>query len=794
MRSVLTLAALVSLASLAALAPAAPVQDDGPRILPPVEVWPPRPIPRRPLPLVLESLRVKIAIANATATTELEQAFRNRNPFPVEDVYVWPLPDEAVVSQLELWVDGKPQQAELLDKDKARGIYEDIVRRRQDPALLEWIDKRCVKVSVFPVPANGESRVRIRYANAVPASAGTFEYTLPLRLSSVAPGGLASFVLEGTLEATQPLSAIHSPTHPLDVRHEGSVARFSMEQSGVRAERDLQLLYSPTKREFGALPLAHRKPGEDGFFSITLAPRFDLSPAQIQAKDVVFVLDTSGSMAGEKMEQARRALEQCVGRLRPEDRFSLVRFSTEAEAFRTGLLAPTAENLAAAREWIAKLEARGGTNIDEALAMALRTERAEGRLCMVFFLTDGLPTVGEVAPEKILARAKEASGGKLRVFTFGVGFDVNTKLLDALSETTRGDREYVRPEEDVEIKVSSLFDKVASPVLTDVKVALDGADAYDVYPRELPDVFRGSQLLVAGRYRGQGMKTLRLTGNLGSERREWTWEVDLPGALARNDALRPLWASRKVGFLLDQIRIHGSNAELVEEVKRLGREFAIVTPYTSFLVVEEGARLSQARGLAPVGGGAVRFRRAQGEDDSEALRRLGYVGDDVLDVTGANGRAVTERLDELERDVAADARDRLADLPATASGEGAVEASKEAKAQTAAPSAPATSGMRPGNWLGAPGASVFATLEGRKAFSKTSEIFVRTVGTKVFHFVGSTWVDAAFQESDRGKLVKIEFLSDQYFDLLRREPDLARFLALGSRLVVAWKGVVYEIG
>lgn len=718
--------------------------------------------PQTPPPargLLLDSLKATIRITDTTATTEIEQVFLNRSQQPSEEVYLWPIPEGASVTDFQLWIDGKSQKAELLDKDRARGVYEDIVRSKRDPGLLEWAGLGCVRCSVFPVPPMGEGRVKLKYTNTVSSTANLFEYTLPTRLAAIAPSGIRSFVIDGTLESQRPLSGIYSPTHSLDVRQTGpGGARFSFESSGVEREKDFILNYLIPESEFGALFLAHRSPGADGFFTLNLAPRFDLAPAMVQPKDVIFVCDTSGSMEGAKIAQAKKALDQCIGRLAANDRFSLIKFSTEVDAFRPDLADVTKENLDAAREWVRKIEARGGTNIDDAISAALKVKKTAGRLTMIFFMTDGLPTVGIRDIPQLLKRVNANNTDGLRIFTFGVGYDVNTQLLDAIAKNTRADREYVRPEEDVELKVSALFDKVASPVLSNVSIRAEGAQWSDVFPRELPDVFRGSQILVTGRYRGQGPQKLILSGKLGSAEREWTYNINFPAVEERHDSIPALWATRKVGYLMDEIRLHGDSRELVEEIKRLAKEYNIITPYTSFLVVEENRRLSRARGE----------REASGDDLA---------------------------LSDLE---SSDSKRKLEDLAKSSTGREAVENSKDAGGLAGATSNnPGASGPRSPGGPATPSAGGARAAQGdwgdRDNATEATKRISRNVGSRVFQNINNVWVDSSFTEKDRANIVNIIFLSEEYFKLLRNDASLAQCFALGSRLLVKSKGAFYEI-
>lgn len=717
--------------------------------------------------LSLEQLHIRIQIAGPTAMTEVEQVFRNRSSAPSEEIYIWPIPEGASVSDFQLWIDGKAQQAEILDKNKARGVYENIVRSKRDPALLEWAGFACVRCSVFPVPANGEGRVKLKYIHSAAATANIYEYVMPMRTAAIAPEGIRSMTIQGTIDSPAGLASIYSPTHALDIRQTGDrSAKFSYEGNHVARDKDFILTFAAPDRDFGALLLAHRSPGADGYFSLTLNPRFDLAPGTVLPKNIIFVVDTSGSMNGAKLAQAQAALLQCVAGLNKEDQFALFRFSTDVETMSGGFLENNPANIQNARQWIQSLAARGGTNIDEALSAAMKLAKSTNRMSMIFFLTDGLPTVGEADTSRIAARVRADLEQQIRIFTFGVGFDVNTQLLDEISKVSRGAREYVRPEENVELKVASLFEKVSNPVLSNVSISCEGAAFFDVYPRQIPDLFKGSQLLLTGRFRGEGPRDLLLRGRFGNASREFTFKINLPAVEEKYDSLGPLWAMRKVGFLLDEIRLRGANPELVDEVRRLGKEHNIVTPYTSFLVVEESRRLASARGVPQSEG-----RHADG-DGSELYDR-------------ENADAVRDRLSELKEKV---------------SGEEAVENSKAADDLSRAKSPGGLSGPKPpsaggrdtgsGVWGGGRSGAPNSSKDNVEALAAR---YTRSTGGRVFRMIQNTWIDSTFTENDRAKIIKVKFLSKEYFDLLAADASLNACFSLGTRIVVKSQGVFYEI-
>ena len=325
---------------------------------------------------------------------------------------------------------------------------------------------------------------------------------------------------------------------------------------------------------------------------LLVSPRAELSKTQQIPRDMVFVLDTSGSMRGKRMTQARSALKYCLENLTPSDRFGLMNFATTVNKYTEALLPATKENLAAARKWVEALEATGGTAIDDAMAaaLAMRTNDETRPFTIVFF-TDGRPTIGETNSEKILGNVSKKNTANTRIFTFGVGDDVNATMLDAMAENSRAISTFVRETEDIEAKTTGLYAKISNPVLSNLTLAVNGdVKLNEVYPPKLPDLFHGTQLVVLGRYNGKGGKTtVTLTGMVGKDKKEFTYEVNFPEQTAEEKPfVEDLWARRKVGYMLDQIRTNGEKKELVDEVVALAKRYGITTPYTSYLVVPDG--------------------------------------------------------------------------------------------------------------------------------------------------------------------------------------------------------------
>ncbi len=726
----------------------------------------PRHPPRRPeirtIPLAVKYHRVKVTIRDQVARTEIDQVFVNPNPYALEGTYIFPLPEEASISGFSMFIDGKEVPGELLEKEKARKIYRDIVRSLRDPALLEYAGRRMFRASIFPIPARGEKRVKLAYEEVCPADGGLVRYRYPLNTEKFSSRPLQDVSVVVDIRGEKPIKNITCPTHPVEVVMKGDTeARVGYEAKNVTPDRDFILYYSLSAEEFALNFLTHRpKPEEDGYFMLLLSP--GAGKAKVMEKDVCFVFDKSGSMQGAKIKQARAALRFCVQSLNPGDRFNLIPFATTAEPFSDTLVPATEANVAKAVEYVADIRAAGGTAIDEALTRALSLAPSGDRPYMIVFLTDGLPTIGETAEPAILAHVKAKNRGNVRLFVFGVGNDVNTHLLDKLAGQNHGARTYVAESEDIEIKVSSFFAKVSHPVLSDLALSFPGLRVTDVYPRMLPDLFRGSQLVVVGRYSGSGARALKLTGRVAGETRTIAHDVVFPEKTDRNPFLPRLWAIRKIGFLLDEIRLHGEKKELRDEVVRLARLHGVVTPYTSFLVLEDTRRNRALSRTEP-------RRRAR---DKRLGELLGLAGGRGGDGSGAPPSADAPAAPGGAFGLPEEDEESLAEGLRRATGKKAVDASKEA--------------AKLKGEMGDAGFHAFIPDLGREA----KKGVMRLVSGVAFYRYGNVWVQAGLPEKAERKVV--ELFSDDYFALLDEQEKAGPFLALG-KVIFSLDGVIYIV-
>jgi len=747
-------------------------------------------------PLEVTYHKVTCEIHDQLATTSVDQEFYNPNGTRLEGDYIFPIPADARIDKFAMDIDGKTVEAELLSADKARGIYEDIVRQMKDPALLEYAGRAMFKVHVFPIEPNGKKRIQIKYTELLKQDNGLLDYHYTLNTEKYSSRPLQNVSIKVTVSATDAITTLYSPTHEVEIKREGDhSAVVGYEASNVRPDEDFHLFIGRKTTPVGVSLLTYRPdPEKEGYFVLLAAPtvKADAKGGGGMSKDVVFVMDTSGSMSGKKIEQARGALKFCIDTLNEGDRFDVVRFSTEAESLFGGLTDASAENRKKATDFAAGLQAGGGTAIDDAMKAALeeRSEKADGRMFMVVFMTDGEPTVGETDLDVILRHVKdESKGATARVFSFGVGNDVNTKLLDQLAEQTRGYSQYVLPEENLEVAMSNFWGKVQDPVLAELKVEA-GSDMHlaKMYPHDLPDLFKGDQLVAFGTYTGSGKTAVTLSGMVNGERQAFAEDVTFADKTDdSNDWIAKLWATRRIGYLLDDMRLHGENAEVKGEIVELARQWGVVTPYTAMLIMEDEKR----RGV-PV---AVQSLREMSMDKTAvAASDAGMVSLRSENYTG--GGAVKDSLNT----------GGYRQVASLAAAQGAAE-QKEARSQfdgqngsameksDAAPTSEEAKALNLGTatangWqTAAPGET---GAMGYRIVSNYAQQ-ARVVNDRAFFLNGNQWTDATVQEKQVANHVKIVFNSDAYFELMKAHPETAQYLALGNNVTLAVGDVVYDV-
>jgi len=763
-----------------------PAQPD--RLLPPPEPVP-RSFPRpRPLPpgcvLEMTDHRVEARIKDQFAVTEIAQEFRNPTNLRLEGTFLFPVPKGAQLRKFTMEIDGKPVQAELLAAEKARGIYEDIVRRQRDPALLEFLERDLYKVRIFPIEPRSTRKVTLSYEQLLTSDSGLVRFAYPLSVAKFSAKPIEKVSLKIALEAGRPLKSIYSPTHEVEITRPGERrATVGYETSGPGETSDFELFFSREDEGVGMSLLTYRaNEQEDGYFMLLASPGLVADKGKVLPKDVVFVIDVSGSMAGGKLDQAKKALHFCVENLNEGDRFEIVRFATDVEPLFKEITAASTANRERARSFISALKPLGGTAIHDALTASLALRPKSGdRPFLLIFLTDGLPTVGETNIDRIVAGATGGGNSSARIFCFGIGTDVNTHLLDRITEATRAASQYVLPTEDLEVKVSSFFAKIKDPALTRPELKLPAAAGVTrLYPHPLPDLFSGEQLVVVGRYAGPAKGAAQLNGQAGSEAKAFAEDVEFAQRAEEHDFIPRLWATRRIGWLLDEIRLRGESKELKDEVATLAREHGIVTPYTAWLIVED----EQRRGVRPE---MQTLRETSANRDAlkysqENYRDLGRVQTGVdATLSSRYGGAAKSAQRAAPASRAPDAAKQDERFQARYGNTGAPQANGAAAVATpVSPSVALPSPTRP--------AQNAEQLTPSQIAQQT-----QTVGGKTFYQNGAQWIDADLQKHASARRVKISFGSSDYFALIQRSPAVAKWTALGTEVQFVFEGVIYEI-
>lgn len=692
--------------------------------------------PDRPQ-IVRTASNVRVELRDRVLRYEVEERFLNRGGTIGEADYIFPLPKGAAFRDLKLSIDGQLVAGETMSATEARRIYEDIVRRQKDPALVEWMGHGMLRTRIFPIQAGEERRVVVRFESVAEreGDAVRVDYFRGTRTNVAAierpasagdMGGQTRFTL--TYRAGGELGEAYSPTHELDVTRDDAQRRVAIRSGGP----DVTVLVS-LRRSLAAsvATLTHATRDEEGYALITVSPPSDLAANRLP-RDLTFVLDASGSMSGRKMDQAKAAGRALLRTLSDRDRFRIIDFSTDVRSFRDGYTAATDENIRAAIRYLDNVDASGSTNISGALEEALqrtddgfgRQQSASDRMPIVLFMTDGAATVGERDPARIAAMAGR-SRGDMRIFTYGLGADLNIGLVEQLAVEGRGTATFLRPEENVERSVELLATRLRAPILTDVRIRVEGNVRLSrLYPSGPQDVFAGQDLVLLARYDGSGPANVVVTGRSGGREVRWSNERNFAREERENAFVPRLWATQRIGWLAAEKRRNGGNSEIDDEIRRLGERFGIPTEFTSYLVLEPGM----------VAGNRPEALRRARTGDASATSSVGGAG-----VSAAAPQAVFEQ-------------------------------ARTSSAQRQAKSIAAADMMSD---------QAMAAADMKRA------------GAKVFIKDGETWTDLATKAD--AKVYKVKAYSRTYFTLLEKLPQLRESFAVGEKVKVAGKSVAIEI-
>ena len=543
-------------------------------------------------------IAVHANITGQLAEVSVTQTIHNPGNRNMEVEIFFPLPNQGVVQNFVLMVDGQEIPGKLLDKNEARSIYEGIVRRKRDPALMEYVGYGLYKTRVFPIGVGQRRKITVSYSQLCSRRMDMVSFAYPFGTQKFSARALESVSMTVNLKTDNDLKNIYSPSHDVQVKRLGERAAIvKWQEAFLVPKNDFVLSFSEGGNDLGASLISYKPSAqEDGYFMLLASPANKQVKTKAVPKTVIFVLDRSGSMAGKKLEQSKSALEFVLQNLNEGDLFNIIAYDDRIQNYKPELQRYSKDSRNEALQFVNSIQSGGGTNINDALKGAMEIAGQPGRPAYVLFLTDGLPTAGETTEKRIADNIKLANTGKARLFAFGVGYDVNARLLDRLSGNGGGISEYVKPEENIEAKVASFYNSISSPAITGLTVNMTNTDFHSTYPRQLPDIFHGGQLVWVGRYSKAGKTTITIKGKAGDSEKV----LEIPAELASHNRgsqhayLEKLWATRRVGALIDQIDLNGENQELVSELVRISKKYGILTPYTSFLAREDLAANEEA--------------------------------------------------------------------------------------------------------------------------------------------------------------------------------------------------------
>ena len=748
---------------------------------PPRPPHPPFPRPPRPihrfLPLELRKNNVSVKIKNQVAHTTVEQTFYNPSRQRVEGTYMFPIPKDAKIEKFEMEVNGKMTEAELLDAKKAKQIYEKIVRESRDPALMEYSDHGMFKIRIFPIEPGKEKNIKIKYTEILKRDGRITSYHYAMRAEKFLSVPVKNVSVKVTIESDKELKSIYSPSHQINVNRKGKKrAVIGYEEENLIPDTNFELLLATDLHEespigFDFLTHNENESGQ-GYYAMLLSPGSWENKEAIP-KDIVFAIDTSGSMRVKKLDQAKAALEFCIDQLNPEDRFDIIRYSTETETLFNKLRTAKEQQTKEAKEFVKGLKAGGGTAIEEALVLAIETISKQGneksiRPRQIIFITDGRPTIGETRTHKIidrLVKKRQKIKGNMRIFSFGIGTDINTKLLDLISQETKASTEYVLPEENIEHKVSRFYEKVSQPVMANISIKTEGnVRLNEQHPNDLPDLFKGDQLVIFGRYKTKKKETDRnirfeLDGNIAGKKVNLKFETKIEKK-SKNSFIPKLWATRRVGYLLEEIRLHGENKELKDEVVSLSRNWGIVTPYTSYLIIED----EESRGI-PVA------QQSMGN-------RLGFskLNSDSANTIKSKATPSSKDQNWFQRDLEKESFRRLSKND---SGSGAVAAARASEQLKQANQSKAFK-------------SAYKEAQYGNQISFEQQA-TRTIAGKTFFQNEESWIDSLVPEQKDRTAKRLEFGSKEYFELLNQDANTAKWLSVSVNMQIIINGTLYEI-
>ncbi len=542
--------------------------------------------------MAIKSLGTTTDILGQIAITHTDQRFFNETGMLVESIFIFPLPEGAMITELYYWFNGKQYKAEIRERQAAVKDYNDKLRQYLDPALLEYLGDNLFRLSIAPINPNSEVRFEITYMELLSYDFGKVSYKYLLNTLELSPKPLETVMLTINAQSAKPFKYFKSPSHQNSTATQISkisdyhyTAVFGDEN--FYPDRDFEIAFetSRTDVDFHVLtytPVPADSFGNDSFYALWITPPDSFANWRPIPKDIVFTADVSSSMEGLRLQQLKQALDQFLNLLSPDDRFNIITFGTHVTKFQPDLVPATFDYVYAAHAFVYQMYALGMTNIDGALRASLTQSFGTQTSNNLIFLTDGLPTYGETRIDVIADSANALNKKDVRIFSFGVGETLSKPLLIRLARENNGYPTFITADDSIALVVTNHFNRMSQPVLSDIQLDFGGLNQWDRYPKTIPDLFWGNQALLLGLYSNSGIFEVKLKAKAFGDSIELKQTIAFLDSAGGHRAVPRLWAQAKIQYLLEQIEIYGEVKELVDQVIDLSIRFGVLTRYTAF--------------------------------------------------------------------------------------------------------------------------------------------------------------------------------------------------------------------
>jgi Ca-activated chloride channel homolog len=628
-------------------------------------------------PLWLKTYDATTTITDQMAVTHVDQTFVNETGQRLEGIFMFPLPENAIVTELALWENGVRYVSKVMESDTARALYEQTVRRTIDPALLEYLGNNLFKLSVFPIEASGvnsQRRVEVTYAELLPYDNGTIKYTFLMKTVNLSTKPVQRESIRIGLSSQKEILSLGSST--LTTADGLYIKKVSANQDSILygeenptsdMVKDMVLYYKLKNDGYAISHLTYTPsfpggmfydaPGDNPYFLFWITPPDTVTMDQVIKKNVVFLADNSSSMAGGRIQQTQKALNAMVDMLNPGDKFNIITFNSGVTTFQSNLIAYNATSSTAAHNYVNGIGAVGMTNMQDAFKAAFTSTWVDSCVNVIVFLTDGKPTWPDTNWAAVLdSVAKFNAAPKVSIYSFGIdtsanGGEVSLAFLKLLAKRNNGFSLLITKSDSISVTLESFMQKISHPVIKSLSINYGGLTPQDMYPPVLPNVYAGSQLTVMGRYLATGTFSITVTGSVGSKFMSLTKDLPFPSSSMPNQPFVPrMWASAKINYLLDEIAIFGVNQEDKNAIIALGTKYSIITPYTSMVVLptnvlHEDLTLPAAKAVRLYQSGPNPFRATA--MIQYAVPRLTAPQKLTLKVFDASGKLIRTLADEL---------------------------------------------------------------------------------------------------------------------------------------------------